>query len=233
MELDELKSAWSKFTSDEVQKRSVSEQEVNTLLTNRTRDITEKIGRNIRVGVGIILAWVVLGLIINLILSPVLDKVLDTPYMTDEILFWTSFIEIANYLLIFATILIFWIRYSRIEKLTIDNANLKDTLTRLIGIVTSYKRMFYVVMVIVLFYIAVSFSSGFFLETNYRMEETGLNLSELTLKGWTIMISAFTITLGLVVVTYYLLFNFFFKRLYGRYLKKMTETLKELDEVNI
>lgn len=232
MELDELKSAWNKFASNEESKRTLSIQEVGKMLTTQTRDITQKIGRNIRIGVGIILVWVLFGIIVNIVVSPLLKNVLDKPYMTEKLLNWSYFTDICSYVLIFITILIFWIRYSKIEKQIIDDSNLRNTLVRLIGIVTSYKKMFYIVLVILLFYVTVAFSSGFFLETSYQIKESGLNLASLSFKGWLMIITAFSLALGAFLVVFFLLFNFFFKRLYGRYLKKMIETLKELDEVN-
>jgi hypothetical protein len=60
----------------------------------------------------------------------------------------------------------------------------------------------------------------------------GINLKNLTLFKWAIVIFSFVITLGIFIAIYYLLFNFFFKRLYGRYLKQLKSTLKELEEVN-
>ena len=232
MELDELKSAWSKFASSEEKKRALTETELSSMITTRTRDITQKIGRNIRVGLGIILAWVVLGILTNFIVSVLFKKVLDKPYLTEGILFWSSCVEVMSYVLILATILVFWFKYSKIEKTKIDASNLRETLSRLIGIVSSYKRMFYVVFGIFLFFITVSFSSGFFLETNYQVQSTGINFSSLSLTRWLLMIFVFILTLSVVWGAYYLLFTLFFKRLYGRYLEKMKATLKELDEVN-
>jgi tetrahydromethanopterin S-methyltransferase subunit G len=233
MELDELKSAWSKFASSEEKKRVLTETELSSMMTTQTRDITQKIGRNIRIGVGIILAWVVLGILTNLVVSVLFKKVLDKPYLTESILFWSYCIEMMSYVLILATIIVFWIKYSKIEKTRIDASNLRETLSRLIGIVSSYKRMFYVVFGIFLFFITVSFSSGFFLETNYQVQTTGIDFSSLSLTRWILMIFVFIVTLGLFWGAYYLLFNLFFKRLYGRYLETMKATLKELDEVNL
>jgi len=50
MELDELKSAWNKMSSENEKKLQLNEGEIQNLLGKRTRDITEKIGRNIRIG---------------------------------------------------------------------------------------------------------------------------------------------------------------------------------------
>jgi hypothetical protein len=229
MELDDLKSAWNKISSD---KEMLNENEIKKLLKNRTLDISERIGRNIRIGMGIILGWVCLGFGIDFIFTPVLEKFLKKPYLTDNFMFWSFIMEVFIYLLIFATIIIFWIRYSKIEKEKIDTLNLKNNLRVLIKILNSYRIMFYVVLVIILLYVVASFSSGFFMEYNYQVKEAGINLENLNFFGWAVIVLTFAITLGIFIAIYYLLFNFFFKRLYGRYLKQLKSTLKELEEVN-
>jgi hypothetical protein len=231
MELDELKSAWNKISSDKEMKL-FNEEEINKLLKNRTLDISEKIGRNIRIGMGIILGWVCLGFSIDFIFTPIFEKYLNKPYLTDNLMFWSFFLEVLNYLLIFTAIIIFWIRYSKIEKQKIDSTNLRNILQQLIKILNSYKVMFYIVLIIILIYVVISFSSGFFLESNYQVKELGIDLHNLSFGKWIIIVMVFTVFLGAFIAIYYLLFNFFFKRLYGRYLKKLQATLKELDEVN-
>jgi hypothetical protein len=231
MELDELKSAWNKISSDK-EMLLLNENEINKLLKNRTLDISEKIGRNIRIGMGIILGWVCLWFGIDFIFTPIIDKYLNKPYLTDELMFWSFILEALSYVLVFTAIIIFWIRYSKIEKEKIDTTNLKNTLRLLIKTLNSYRVMFYIVLVIILLYIVASFSSGFFMEYNYQIKEAGINIKNLSFFGWVVIIFTFIITLGIFIAIYYLLFNMFFKRLYGRYLKQLKATLKELEEVN-
>lgn len=229
MELDELKSAWGKISSEN-KKLQLNEGEINQLLQRRTLDISEKIGRNIRIGVGIILGWICLGFSFDFILSPAFENYLNKPYLTSEFMFWSFLIEVFNYVLIFAAIIIFWIRYSRIEKQKIESINLRNNLQLLIRILNSYKVMFYIVLLIVLLYVIIAFSSGFFMEYNYQIQQSAIDLSHLKFMNWAIVIFVFLFVLGVILTIYYLLFNFFFKRLYGRYLKQLKATLKELDE---
>jgi hypothetical protein len=229
MELDELKSAWNRISSEN-EKRQLNENEINQLLKNRTLDISEKIKRNIRIGIGIVLGWVCLGFAIDFIFTPVFDDYLNKPYLTDELMFWAFVTEVFNYVLIFAAIIIFWIRYSKTEKNKIDSLNLRSNLKQLIKILDSYRVMFYIVLFIVLLYVVISFSSGFFLEYNYQVQQAAINLAHFKFIGWFIIGFVFLFVLGVIIAIYYLLFNFFFKRLYGRYLKQLKATLKELDE---
>jgi hypothetical protein len=231
MELDELKSAWNKISSDS-EMMMLNEKEINKLLKNRTRDISEKIGRNIRIGIGIILGWVIIFFGIDFIFTPIIDKYFNKPYLTEGLMLWSFIFEVFNYVLIFSAIIIFWIRYSKIEKEKTDSTNLKNKLQLLIKTLNSYRVMFYIILFIILLYVVAMFSSGFFMEYNYQIKEAGISIHNLSLFKWIIIIFSFALTLGLIIAIFYLLFNLFFKRLYGRYLKQLKSTLKELGEVN-
>ena len=81
MDLDKLKSTWNKISSENEKKLQLKEEDIQSLLEKRTFDITQKIGRNIRIGIAIILAWVFLGSIFVFVVSPMLGS-----YVKDEIL---------------------------------------------------------------------------------------------------------------------------------------------------
>ena len=230
MELDDLKSAWNKISSDNEKKLQVNETDIQKLIGKRTMDISEKIGRNIRIGMFIILAWVVLGFTIELVLTPIFDNYLDKPYLTDKFLFWTYMIEVFTYVLIFAALILLWIRYNKSAKLKFGTCDLKSRIIQLIKILDTYKVMFYIVLIIIIIYVIASFSSGFFMEYNYQVEQTGIDFRKLNSIGWIIIIFGFLFTLGLFITVYYFLFNLFFKRLYGRYLDQLKATLKELED---
>lgn len=229
MELDELKSAWNKFSSEH-EKHQLSENELRRMLKKRTVDIADKIRRNIRIGIGIVLAWVSLGFATDFILSPIMESKLDKPYMTDELMLWSFILEVLNYVLIFSAIIIFWIRYNKIDKETISTINLRDKLKGIIGVLTSYKRMFYIIMGIIIVYVALSFSTGFIMEYRYQIQNATLDVENLKLTSWLIIGAAFVGCLSVFIVVYYLLFTFFFKRLYGRHLQQLQQTLLELNE---
>ena len=234
MELEDLKSAWNKFSSENEKIRQLPEDEFRKILKKRTVDITDKIGRNIRIGVGLILGWVCFWFAIDFISStPLFNESLDKPYLTHELMFWTFILESIIYVLIFSSIIIFWIRYNRIEKTEIDTSNLKSKLTQLINVLNSYRRMFYIVLWIILLYTAIIFSSGFIMEYSYQVKEAGLDFGNLKFMNWVTMALAFLISMGIITAIYYIPFNFFFKRLYGKYLKQLKITLAELNEPSI
>ena len=90
--------------------------------------------------------------------------------------------------------------------------------------------MFYVVLVIVLLYVIASFSSGFVISYTYELQQAGIAPENITLVQWLVVAVTFLFGLCVILGIYYLLFNLFFKRLYGRYLKQLKATLRELNE---
>jgi tetrahydromethanopterin S-methyltransferase subunit G len=232
MELDKLKTAWGKMSDKTEKTMLLNETEIQAMLEMRALDISQKIGRNIRIGIGIVLGWVLLNLFIDFILSPVIDDFVEKSYLTEKLLSWLFMAELFNYILVIVTILIFGFKYWRIETLNKGAHNLKSKLTLLIKTVDAYKTMFYVVLVVLLVFISLSFSSGFISGLNLVGISNGAGASNLSFGKWAIMAFSFLLTLGFFIVIYYLLFSLFFKRLYGKYLTQLKNTLKELNETN-
>ncbi|HOO83724.1 MAG TPA: hypothetical protein PLS94_04110 [Prolixibacteraceae bacterium] len=228
MELDELKKAWGEFNTKNEHK--LSEGDFSKMLNKKTTDLSERVGRNIRIGIGIVMAWIALGFTIDFLATPMLEKTMNKPYMTSPLIDWSLAAEMLIYLLIALAIIIFFVRYRKLEKTNICNGQLRNRLIRLINIIKSYKRMFYVILVVVLLYVVVTFSLGFFMEYNYQLSEKGIDPEQLGTLSKTIMILTFGVAVSIILSVYYLLFNIFFKQLYGRHLKQLQTTLKELDE---
>lgn len=228
MELDELKKAWGEFSTKNENK--LSERDFSKMLNKKTTDLSEHVGRNIRIGIGIVSAWIALGFTIDFIATPWFEETMNKPYMTSPLIDWSLAVEMLIYLLIALAIIIFFIRYRKLEKANIYNDQLRHRLKILIKTIKSYKRMFYIVLIIVLLYVVATFSLGFFMEYNYQLDEKGIDPTQLGTLSKTIMILTFGVAISIILSVYYLLFNFFFKRLYGRHLKQLQATLKELNE---
>ena len=228
MELDELKKAWGEFNTKNEHK--LTEGDFSKMLSKKTTDLSERVGRNIRIGIGIVMAWIALGFTIDFLATPMLEKTMDKPYMSSPLIDWSIAAEMTIYLLIALAIIIFFVRYRKLEKTNICNGQLRNRLIRLINIIKSYKRMFYVILVVVLLYVVVTFSLGFFMEYNYQLSEKGIDPEQLGTLSKTIMILTFGVAISIILSVYYLLFHFFFKRPYGRHLQQLQATLTELEE---
>lgn len=231
MELEDLKKTWDKISSEN-EKRQLNQEDIDTLLKNRALDITEKIGRNIRIGLIIILAWIGLWFAIEMLFTPLLEKFIQEPTLSGNLINWMTAIEGFTYLLIIVAIFVFWVNYNRIEKQNSTQINLKKKLTLHIKTLNLYKTMFYIILIIILLNITFAFSTGFISGFNSQTVAQQLNISNISFFKWMIIGFSFLLTLGIVISIYYFLFHLFFNRLYGKYLKQLKNTLKEFDEVN-
>lgn len=232
MDLDKLKSTWNKISSENEKKLQLKEEDIQSLLEKRTLDITQKIGRNIRVGIAIILAWVFLGSIFEFVVSPMFDSYVKDEILSDKLLFWLYMLEVGGYVLVFASAILFWLRYNKIEKQNTNSVNLRSKLTMLIGIINSYRTMFYIILAIILLFVSINFSVGFVTGIKIQAVDPGINIQAISIFKWILIASAFLLALGVFIAIYYFLFNLFFKRLYGRFLEQLKATLQELDDVN-
>jgi MFS family permease len=229
MELDDLKRAWGDYTSKSETANKLTQKELGSMLLKRTRDINERIGRNIRIGIGIVLGWIMFTFSVDLIASAKLRNLINKEYLTNELMYWASVIEILIYLLIFSAIIVFWLRYKKTEDTSVENQNLSGRIKHLIRIVESYKKMFYVLMGIFMLYVVTAFSSGFIMGLNHEMDDNKM----VPFLNGVIITAVFLISVSVIVALYYWLFTFFFKRLYGKYLKQLKATLNELRDPEI
>lgn len=230
MELDDFKKAWTQYSATKSLNSIVTSSELEAMIGKRTNDISRKIGKNIRIGLAIALAWSLLGFTVDFILNPIMKQYFNTPNITDQILLYSFIVQVFIYLLIFSTLILFWYKFNQIDKRPIDYTKLNDTLKSYIRVISAYKKMFYIILALVLTYVAVAFTTGFCLGYSQGMQSSGLKITDISMVQWIITIVSFLLTLGVFVAIYLLLFNWFFKRLYGRHLVMLKSTLRELNE---
>jgi cell division protein FtsL len=227
MELDKLKSAWDKVSSGNENK--YSEEQLEMLLKRRTKDITGKVKRNIYIGLGIILAYVTISIIVNLHTSPLLDKLIGKDE-SEIVIFWGSIVDTILYILILGSLITFWVKFNKLQHHFKRDADLKQNINQQINLIKWYRKMFYLVLIVVLVVVIAGFTTGFILSLNQEVEQSGLNVKEAGFLIWAFVSLAFIISLSILLGIYYLLFNLFFKRLYGKHLIQLSETLNELQE---
>lgn len=229
MELDELKSAWSSYTEKQTNNNVLSVEEIENMLGKRTHAISDKIRRNIRIGVIIMLCWVVVSFGADIITTIYADPVEQFPELfTRKMMLYASLFEAFLYVLLFVAIILFWHRFRIIEKR--ERESIKETVVFLINIISSYKRMFYFIFMVFLVYISIVFGTGFYAGFTSSFAESGISMSQLG-KTWILVALIFMFFLALMIAIYYVLFSFFFNRLYGRYLKQLKSTLEELESI--
>lgn len=234
MELDELKSAWSSYTARQTKSNELSAEDIEKIIEKRTVAISDKIKRNIRIGVIIMLCWVVVSFGIDFITISVTHPTERFNGMiTNKMQIYAGMFEAFLYLLLFVAIIVFWHRFRNIERRQNSNQQtIRETITYLIDILSSYKRMFYIIFLVFLVYLSLMFLSGFYIGFTSSLADTGienLHIGKVILIGGTILL----FSLALLISIFYFLFTFFFKRLYGRYLNQLRGSLKELGDAEV
>lgn len=224
MEFKDLKTAWDSYSSLEVDKHRLEKENIQELLKTRTKTLVDRIDRNIRIGMGILLAFITYVLIDDIFLSKILiQEPLEYPK-------WLYPIDVFSNTLIVTTYLFFIIRYLRIRRnFSIDN-QLKKLLTGILDTLKTYRRMFYMAVIILLLNIMVSFTAGMYQGIKYSTEKYAGGLESLsTMKILSIIGFGLAIAVIITAINFIVL-RWGFNKLYGQYLNKLNDNLRELDE---
>src|SRR5665648_710896 len=133
MDLKDLKSAWDTYSSQEEDKHRLGKENIHELLKIRTKTMVERFDRNIKIGM------FVLGVYITYILLDFFSSVL-----------------------IILTYLFFVLRYVRIKRSFSPDTQLKDFLSGIHNTLITYRRMFYLAVIILLINIILGFAAGLY-----------------------------------------------------------------------
>lgn len=224
MELKDLKSAWNEYSSKEVDKHRLEKDSIHEMLKSRTQTLVDRIDRNIRIGMGVILVFIGYVVIDDLYLSKILiPETIEYPK-------WMIPMDVFSNVLIVTTYLFFVLRYMRIKRSFSPDKQLKGLLLGILDTLTIYRRMFYLAVVILLINIGLSFTAGIYQGMKYKAGITVGSIENLaTSKILTVVGVGLVILIPLVILSF-LFLRWGFNKLYGRYLSKLNETLQELDE---
>ncbi len=164
MDLKDLKSAWDAYSSQEVDKHRLGKENLHDLLKKRSKTIVDRIDRNIRIGMVILLAFIAYVIIDDLFLSKLLiSEPIEYP-------FWMIPMDIFSNVLIVTTYLFFVLRYFRIKRSFSPDTQLKDLLKGMLDTLKTYRRLFYLAVIILLINMIVSFASGLYQGVKYKAD---------------------------------------------------------------
>jgi len=224
MEFKDLKSAWNTYSSQEVDKHHLGKESIHELLRTRTKTLVDRIDRNLRIGMGILLAFIAYVILDSLFLSEFMIK---EPIQYPS---WMYPLDIFSNTLIVASYLFFVIRYLKIKRNFSVDLQLKDFLNGILDTLKTYRRMFYLAVIILLINMIVSFSAGLYQGIKYNFSNLPGGMENFTTSKMLLSIFiGLAVLIPLIVLTFFTL-RWGFNKLYGRYLDSLNETLKELDE---
>jgi len=224
MELKDLKSAWTAYSSQELDKHQLGKENIHELLKNRTKTLVDRIDRNIRIGMAVILIFIAYVIIDDFYLSKlILSESVRYPA-------WMVPMDVFSNVIIVTTYLFFVFRYWKIKQSFLPDTQLKDLLTGILDTIKTYRRMFYLAVVILLINMVVSFIAGLYQGVKIRTGAINEGLESITMSRLLIIILVgLAFLIPLIAGTFFLL-RWGFNKLYGKYLIKLNETLLELDE---
>ena len=225
MDLNELKKTWDKLASAQ----ELDENQIRGLLGKRTKNVMERIDRNIKIGFIVLFVFILILSLDDFWLSPMLLKGLGENLTVPK---WLVILDLCCNFLIIATFIHFVVKYYRVRKICDVACNLKDTLIKIIKTLNIYQRLFYFALIALLFAMGSGFITGMYEGFRHGASEQGIILSEIEPAK---LLLALFIGLTIMLITIGSIFIFLrrgFRRLYGNYIHKLKLTLKELEEID-
>lgn len=224
MDIKDLKSAWEKYSLQEMDKHRLEKENIQELLKKRTKNLLDLVDRNIRIGVGILLLFLAYVLIDSLYLSKL---IVNGPIHYPE---WLMPIDVFSNFLIVSTFLFFVLRYFKTKRTFAIDHHLNKLLKGIVETLTLYRRLFYLAVGILIVNLTVSFAAGLYQGVKYGGGSVPEGIQSISgLKILAIIGVGLAVLIPLVLLTFFLL-RWGFNKLYGRYLVQLNDTLNELDE---
>ncbi|HCE58302.1 MAG TPA: hypothetical protein DER09_10845 [Prolixibacteraceae bacterium] len=222
MELENLKKAWNKIPVE----KSLDENQLKEMLGNHSKSMIDRIDRNIKIGFMILFAMILIFALDDFFFSPIIlgEDDIEVPQ-------WLLFTGVFSNTLIFTTFIYFAIKYYRVRKSCDMVCNLKETLKKIIDTLSIYKTLFYLALVALLFAIGSGFVTGIFTGLTDNASELGIPFAEVDSKQLFIAVVAGLAGLVVLVGSVFLFLRWGFRKLYGNYIQKLKQTLKELEEI--
>jgi len=223
MKLQILKSAWNQFSSTDASRHQLNESDLQHMLRKRTLGLIERIDRNIRIGFVIFITLSLFFILDDFVISPLLSEGTDIPT-------WIILINGISVLIIVGSFIYFSTAYFRAKKDYSQSNDLKHVLRSMIYIIHTYRRLFYWALGILLLVNCINFFTGLLTgielaASRYRVAIEDLDRSQLLQKT-----AAGMVILVILIVLLFFFFRWGFRKLYGRYLTQLEETLNELEE---
>ena len=225
MDLNDLKKTWDKMGSS----RELNENQLRAMLGKRTKNLIERIDRNIKIGFVVLFFFILIFSLDDFQLYPFLTKNVDENLAVPH---WLLFLGIFSNALIFIAFIYFAIKYYRIKRNCDIVCDLKETLIKIIDSLKIYQRMFYLALIFISVTMVTGFITGMYRETLADLEKQGIAFSDVSINQLLVLIVIGLIFLLITVGGIFIFLRWGFRRLYGNYIAKLRMTLKELEEFN-
>ena len=225
MELQDLKKTWSRMSSA----RELDEDQIRALLSRRTGNLIDRINRNVRIGFGVLFILIVMFIMEDFILVPMFAGEAEA---VSQVPGWLVLLSIFSNTLIIITFIYFAVKYYFVKRSCDTVCNLRETLSKILGTLYIYKRLFYFALISLSLAMALQFISGMYTGMTNDIENQGILFSEVPVDKLLLATGLGLVVLVLTVGGIFLLMRWGFRRLYGNYISELKNTLRELDELD-
>jgi len=223
MELNEFKKAWKEATSDNDPCKKLDTAAIRELLKRRSKGILSRLDRSVK-----ILVWFLVFFFLFTIADQFLPADLLFPAHLKgelEVPRWISVLEwIVNFILML-TILLFVVKYRKLQLEKIANQNLKGAIEKVLYLLDIFKKGFYLALVILISGISLGFLSG--ANKGFETIRTSETPSVLAV---VLVVLAMLVLLGLLIGSIFFIFHKGFNVLFGKYRDQLIHSLNELQE---
>lgn len=223
MKLQDLKSAWNQYSSTDASRHRLRESDLQQMLRRRTLSLIERIDRNIKIGFGALSLLTIFFLLDDFVLSPWLSEGNTIP-------FWIILTDAFSLLLILGTFIFFNLSYSRAKRDYSQSRDLKHVLNSIIRILSAYRFLFYWGIGILLLVFSIAFVTGLMTGVEVAAFRHHIAVDQLDKSQLIRQLTWGVLILILLVIFLFLFFRWAFRKLYGHYIARLKETLRELEE---
>lgn len=223
MELHDFKKAWQKVNSEKSQSEGLDAAKISELLRRRSKGILSRLDRSVKFGIGFLLFFLIFTVADQLIPA---DLLFPSDYRVSlEVPRWINLLEwIVNFILMLS-ILLFVIRYRRLQAKTLADQDLKGTIEKVLELLDTFKKEFYLAVIILLSGISLGFLSG----ANKGFESVQISQPP-SILNVAVVVVAMLLLLGLILGSIFYIFHKGYNHLFGKYRDQLIKSLNELQE---
>ena len=223
MELNEFKKAWQKVNSDKSQSEGLDADKINVLLRRRSKGILSRLDASVKIGIWFLVFFLVLTLADQFLPA---DLIFPSDYKVSFVVpGWINMLEWMVNLILMLSILMFVVRYRRLQARTLADQDLKGTIEKVLELLDTFKKEFYLAVIIMLSGISLGFISG----ANKGFQSVQIS-QQPSLLNVAIVVVAMLLLLGLILGSIFYIFHKGYNHLFGKYRDQLIKSLNELQE---
>jgi hypothetical protein len=223
MELLDFKKAWQKVNSDKSQREGMDVATINELLRRRSKGILSRLDRSVKFGIGFLVFFFLITLADQFLPANFIFP--SDSRVSFEVPRWINLLEWFVNLILMMSILIFVVRYRSLQAKTLADQDLKETIEKVLELLDTFKKEFYLAVIILLSGISLGFLSGAnkgFQSVQISQPSSILNVA--------IVVVAMLLLLGLILGSIFYIFHKGYNHLFGKYRDQLIKSLNELQE---